>query len=323
MAGSICRICENIEGNPVLIAREFMFGTEDRFEYFQCGVCGCLQIAVVPENLADYYPSDYYSFGPAPRETGMRRYLQRKRAEFVLGGCGLVGRLVTARYGIPETLDHIRRAGVSYDDPVLEIGSGSGERLLAMNSYGFSDITGIDPYVARSFDPAPGVRILKQELSVHEGTYSFVMLHHTFEHMDHPHAVVGDVCRLLEPGKTALVRIPLASSLAFRNYGADWVQLDAPRHLYLHTVDSMKRVAEKAGLEITDVVYDSTAFQFWGSEQYRSGIPLRDSRSYAMNPSKSQFAPADIKEFEREAARLNDTGEGDQACFYLRKPLRQ
>ncbi len=147
------------------------------------------------------------------------------------------------------------------------------------------------------------------------------MLHHTFEHMDQPHAVMSDFFRLLKPGKTALVRVPLVSSLAFRRYGADWVQLDAPRHLYLHTVDSMKRVAEKAGLETTDVVFDSTAFQFWGSEQYRSGIPLRDPRSYAMDPSKSPFTPADILEFEREAARLNESGEGDQACFYLRKPL--
>ncbi len=321
MRDSVCRICQNSENNTVVSAREFMFGTGDRFDYVECARCGCLQIVSVPDNLADYYPPEYYSFGPATRETGLKRYLQRKRADFVLGGRGVVGRLVAARYGIPETLINIRRSGLRRADSILEVGCGSGERLLAMNSYGFSDLTGIDPYVERSFNPVSGVRIVKQELSRHEGSYAFVMLHHTFEHMDQPHAVMSDFFRLLKPGKTALVRVPLVSSLAFRRYGADWVQLDAPRHLYLHTVDSMKRVAEKAGLETTDVVFDSTAFQFWGSEQYRSGIPLRDPRSYAMDPSKSPFTPADILEFEREAARLNESGEGDQACFYLRKPL--
>jgi len=322
MAGSICRICENETDNTTLSAREFMFGTEDRFDYFQCGRCGCLQIAVVPENLGDYYPDDYYSFLPARRESVFRRFLQKKRAAYVIEGRGKIGRLVVARYGIPETLEYIRRAGLLYDDPVLEIGCGSGDRLLAMKTYGFSNLAGLDPYVEASIYPAPGVKILKQDLSDHRGAYAFVMLHHAFEHMDQPASVMADICRLLLPGKSALLRVPIASSEAFRRYGADWVQLDAPRHLFLHTVDSMKEVTKKAGLEITDIVFDSTAFQFWGSEQYRSGIPLRDPRSHAMDPSKSPFTPADILEFEREAARLNEAGEGDQACFYLRKPLR-
>ena len=113
MTGSICRICENDADNTVVSAREFMFGTEDRFEYFQCGRCGCLQIAAVPENLGDYYPPDYYSFLPAQRESTFRRFLQKKRAAYVLEGRGLVGRLVVARFGIPATLEYVRRAGAS------------------------------------------------------------------------------------------------------------------------------------------------------------------------------------------------------------------
>jgi SAM-dependent methyltransferase len=319
MPGSICRICINASDNAVLVAREFMFGTEDPFEYFQCSVCGCVQIDRVPDDLGKYYPADYYSFGATRRETGLRRWLQRRRASWVLEGRGLIGRMLVSRFGIPETLEHIRRTGLAYADPVLEAGSGSGERLLAMKTYGFSDLTGIDPYVEQSFDPAPGVRIRKQELSAHEGSYALVMLHHAFEHMDHPHAVMKDIARLLGPGGTALVRIPLASSSAFRTYGADWVQLDAPRHLYLHTVESMKLLVADAGLEIAEIVYDSTAFQFWGSEQYRRGIPLRDPGSYAMDPGNSVFSPAEIEEFARRAARLNETGDGDQACFYLRR----
>lgn len=319
MPGMVCRICDNESNNTVVAAREFMFGTEDPFEYFQCGRCGCLQITRVPDNLGDYYPDEYYSFGAARRETGLRRWLQRRRAVWVLEGRGLVGRLVAARFGVPDTLEHVRRTGLAYADPVLEAGSGSGERLLALNAYGFSDLTGIDPYVEKSTDPAPGVRILKQELSEHDGSYALVMLHHAFEHMDHPRAVMKHIHRLLAPGGTALVRIPLASSAAFRTYGADWVQLDAPRHLYLHTADSMKIVADGAGMNITGVVYDSTAFQFWGSEQYRRGIPLRDPRSYATDPDNSVFSPAEIGEYERRAVRLNETGQGDQACFYLRR----
>ena len=39
-------------------------------------------------------------------------------------------------------------------------------------------------------------------------------------------------------------------------------------------MESMKYLGILAGLELAKVVFDSTAFQFWGSEQYRKGIAL-------------------------------------------------
>ncbi len=297
-----------------------MFGTGDCCDYLQCGQCGCLQIAAVPANLDDYYPPEYYSFGSPRRENMFRRYLQRQRASHTLNGGNIIGKLMVAKYGVPETLEHMKRAGISREDSVLEIGSGSGDRLLALNDYGFTNLTGIDPYIKRSVELGDGVRLLKRELAGLETTFTFVMLHHAFEHMDQPASVMADIHRVLIPGGRALIRIPLALSLAHKNYGVSWVQLDAPRHLYLHTRASMEQLAKSAGLIVEDVVFDSTAFQFWGSEQYKRGIPLRDRRSYAMDPAGSVFSSAEIESFEREANRVNRTGEGDQACFYLRKP---
>ena len=41
MAVTTCKICDKSEDNPVIIAREMMFGKRDEFEYFQCLRCGC------------------------------------------------------------------------------------------------------------------------------------------------------------------------------------------------------------------------------------------------------------------------------------------
>ena len=68
-------------------------------------------------------------------------------------------------------------------------------------------------------------------------------------------------------------------------------------------------LVERASLQIDQVVHDSTAFQFWGSEQYRQGIPLRDERSYAVNPGGAKFAKEDMEQFELMAARLNAKGK--------------
>jgi hypothetical protein len=79
-------------------------------------------------------------------------------------------------------------------------------------------------------------------------------------------------------------------------------------------------LAEQAGFRLTKVIYDSAGFQFAASEQYRAGIPLMDSRSFAVNPPGKLFSEERLREFEAQAAALNSTGDGDQACFYLYKP---
>ena len=117
-----------------------------------------------------------------------------------------------------------------------------------------------------------------------------------------------------------MIRVPTVTSWAWRSYGVDWVQLDAPRHLFLHSLQSMNTLAEQQGFKLENVVYDSFAFQQWGSEQYKKDIALHDENSYAVSPEKSPFSSADIREFEEHSKKLNESKSGDQAAFYLRKP---
>ena len=202
---------------------------------------------------------------------------------------------------------------------VLDVGSGTGALLLDMRAYGFKHLTGVDPFIERDIDYVNGVRILKRHLEEYDGRHDLVMLHHAFEHMSGPLGVLQRIRVLLHPDGVLLLRIPIASSEAFETYGTDWVQLDAPRHLYLHTRRSMDLLARQAGFAIIRVAYDSTAFQFWGSEQYRRDIPLLDARSYHVNPGASVFTAAQIADFEARARRLNEQERGDQACFYLKR----
>ncbi len=68
-----------------------------------------------------------------------------------------------------------------------------------------------------------------------------------------------------------------------------------------------------------EIAYDSTAFQFWGSEQYVRDIPLSDHRSYYVNPDRSIFTEKQMADYAACAAELNAHSRGDQAVFYLRK----
>jgi hypothetical protein len=79
-------------------------------------------------------------------------------------------------------------------------------------------------------------------------------------------------------------------------------------------------LARNAGLQLFDVVFDSTELQFWGSEQYRRDVAMRSERSYMRNPEAGLFSREEMAAYKASAAALNVRGEGDQACFYLRKP---
>ncbi len=74
-----------------------------------------------------------------------------------------------------------------------------------------------------------------------------------------------------------------------------------------------------ANLKIKEITYDSTEFQFWGSEQYVKDIPLRSERSYCINPHRSFFSDEKIKSFKLKALKLNEEKLGDQICVYLSK----
>ena len=128
------------------------------------------------------------------------------------------------------------------------------------------------------------------------------------------------VFRLLRDKGFVLVRMPLVSSYAWRRYRENWVQLDAPRHLILHSTDSFKRLAEASGFVVADIVYDSTEFQFIGSEQYENNIALNSERALRKNNiDQSIFKEADLRKFMEKARILNSNKDGDQACFLLFK----
>jgi SAM-dependent methyltransferase len=304
-----------------------MFGYCDKFEYLECSKCGCLQLQNKPDDLKRYYPEGYY---PTPRlvQNGtLKRRLNHERAKYCLGGSSLIGRLLVLIYGRPrcgifgdpDCYEWLKKCKVSFDSRIADIGCGSGTLLHRLHADGFSDLTGIDPYINSSMTSVRGLRILKEEIyNLHE-SFDLIMLHHTFEHLSEPVTVLDHLRRLLTPSGNVLMRIPIASSFAYEQYGSNWVQLDAPRHMFLYTVKSLGILAARVGFKVTDIVFDSTDFQFWASEQYLRNIPLKDDCSYAIDPAKSGFKRKDIIRFKQAAQELNRKQAGDSACVYLSK----
>ncbi len=314
-----CRICTNSEGNLSFTVREMMFGFRDKFEYYQCAECGCLQIAEIPQNIAKYYPQDYYSFNTNKdsllKSAYMegKQYLENKIAKQSLGQENLIGKLFAKKYDSFTWPEWLKIAQVEQDRAILDVGCGAGDLLLKMQKAGFSKLTGIDPYLNQDIHYENKVAILKCSLNELTEKYDFIMLNHSFEHMDDPLLTLKNIHRLLFSERFALIRIPVVQCHAWETYGVNWYQLDVPRHFFLHTRKSMELLAAQAGFTVSKIIYDSTGAQFWMSEGYGRDIPFVEQLK---SPPVSRSAR---NKFDEKAKALNKEGRGDQACFFLQK----
>ncbi|MDP3789236.1 MAG: class I SAM-dependent methyltransferase [Candidatus Omnitrophota bacterium] len=318
-----CRICDNKEGNKFHIVREMMFGYRDNFEYIECAKCGCLQIKDIPAGLSRYYPNGYYSFQKreAAASKPVKSFIMRQKAKYWLYGRNVIGMMSAMGRRKPEPffIEWFKKAGVKLNSKILDVGCGTGGLLLNMREYGFSSLTGIDPFIENDISYKNGVKIFKKDVRQLDGKYDFIVLRDSFEHMPEPVSVFKELCRLLNPDRYLLITMPLGSTFAWMKYGVNWVQLDAPRHLFLHTIESIELLSSRTGFFIKETVYDSTDFQFWGSEQYSRDITLTDMKSYMVDHSNSIFSEADILNFKARADELNKKKDGDHAAFYLYK----
>lgn len=314
-----CRICGSTRVASCHTALEMMKGTREPFAYFQCADCGCLQINTVPVDLARHYAGGYYSYTPPQRSANpLKRWAVQARHRWALHGRDPLGWLMYRR-AAAYAMRSLRPLNLRPDTRLLDVGCGAGGLIFELAELGCRGVLGIDPYIdgERRYDN--GARVLQCSLDDAPGRWDVVMFHHSFEHVPDPAATLRRTHTLLDAGGHCLLRVPTVSSFAWRHYGVDWVQLDAPRHFYLFARESIAHLASATGFELVDVACDSDAFQFWGSEQYRRGIPLRDARSHAENPAGGLFSPAQIADWARRAVELNRQGQGDQAAFLLRK----
>jgi len=325
-----CKICEGSETSGSYEAREMMFGLRTPFHYTQCANCGSLWLMDPPHDFGVYYPNGYYSL--ASRNGGMKaaiiEYLRAKRDRTYFGSRDVLGRFLSWRYKNSD-LRAVSKLNAKPDTRVLDVGCGSGQLLHRMAALGFKNLVGADPYLSNDFQNGNGVRIRKCRLEDMVGEkYGLVMFHHSLEHVPDPVGTLRTVARMLAPGGKCLVRLPVVAH-AWERYKTNWVQLDPPRHMWLPTEKAMGILAESAGLSMQGVDYDSTDFQFWGSELYARdvplldlpsrGVPLRGVSFYYANSVDltGRFRREEVAEFQRKAVTLNREGQGDQAAFYF------
>ncbi|EOZ92011.1 hypothetical protein A33Q_4104 [Indibacter alkaliphilus LW1] len=286
--------------------KEMMFGTGELFHYGECPECKSLCLLDPPKDLSPYYPEDYYSFLPLVKTSSVINFL--KKIRFTLFQ-------ITEYHQVkPVFGDWVAKIKPKKTARIADIGCGNGQLLFELYAAGFKNLTGVDPFMKESVRVNKYLSLEKKSIFEIEGVFDLVMIHHALEHMDHPQAILKRCFELMDHESYLLVRLPVTDSKVWKDEGVYWVQLDAPRHFQIPSVSGLKKLAEKEGFESRGIVFDSTEFQFWGTELAKEGKILSKEEHMKV------FSKQDMARWRKKAALYNQKSVGDQASFYFYKP---
>lgn len=297
-----------------------MLGLHESFPYFQCAHCQTIQIDTVPAHSGRYYAAGYRSAAENRiRPQGMlwRVFVGRPS----LRGRGIAYRFAEALEISNASLTAIGRSSCPRNGSVLDVGCGRGALLLGLRELGFTDLTGVDRYVdiADSYE----VRIIKGTVwdLPADRKFDLIMVSHVLEHVENPEMFLSVLRSHMKDDGVAIIRTPVVSG-AYSTYGANWFQLDAPRHLHILSESALALLFDRAGLALRDSYFDSSEAQFRISELYAAGKNI---------PKFGKGAPALVEEltarirrslsprhwlWRQRAAELNASRAGDQGVFY-------
>ena len=312
-----CRICKNDRDiTEFFRVKEMMFGLDEYFEYFRCPVCNCLQITALPAEMDKYYSGAYYSHSTdisLLKRLSVRMAVLRDKAD--LFNESLLGKMIGLFVAGREEIRFVTYLdGIDRNSRILDVGSGMGFYLHRLSALGFTNVRGIDPFLKEESVRSGAVTIERKYLSAYiEKDFDLITLQHTFEHLPNPAETLRLVYEKLRPGGYCVIRVPVIPNMAWEEYREHWFQIDAPRHVFIPSVETMHRLCRPSGFRIEGIVYDSTPKQFYISEQYRQGIPL------VKQGGPGSITRGKMALYERKTAIANKTGKGDQAIFILKK----
>jgi len=141
-----------------------------------------------------------------------------------------------------------------------------------------------------------------------------ICMFHFLEHSSAPVEALARTKDFLAPGGVVVIETPNVESWPMRIFGQYCTQFDAPRHLSLFSQATLKRCAERAGLDVVETrTFSPTTMEYTESLRYLAqalGLRKYPAPSFsATGGTEEEVARSSRSSFQKPLMRLLHAGE--------------
>jgi SAM-dependent methyltransferase len=248
------------DDEPVVSGWDRLHNLPGRFTVVRCRGCGLMRTTPrpTPAGMGYYYPPHYGPYAstrvtgdtppPTPRVAGgkLRDWLREPKTHILPPTPP--GRLLEVGCGSGAFMHSLAREGW-----VVEGLEYSPEAAEAARSLGYHVTVG-----ALESAPEPSA------------PYDLVVGWMVVEHLHDPIGALRKLARWTRPGGWLALSTPDAGSLEFKLFGDAWYALHLPNHLYLYSVDSLRRILEAGGWRVERVFWHDNPNNLLMSVRFRA-----------------------------------------------------
>jgi 2-polyprenyl-3-methyl-5-hydroxy-6-metoxy-1,4-benzoquinol methylase len=226
--------------------RDRLFGAPGEWNLKECPnpECGLIWLDPVPveEDIGKAY-QNYYTHKVYLRK-GIKRFVHRMMNGAILR--------ITRIYKEQRRINYMYLEEMK-PGKLLEVGCGSGQFLDCMRRAGW-EVEGVEidsraaDYARKKYGVPVHIGTL-ESMQYPDNTFDAVTMNHVIEHVYEPVTLLQECHRVLKPGGRLVVVTPNTISYGHRRFRQYWRGLEPPRHLYVFSPVTLRRVAERAGFQ--------------------------------------------------------------------------
>ena len=221
------------------------------FSIYKCSHCGLGATSPIPENLGDYYQTQYYG----GRHGFTAKLCDRRRIRFVERHCKGQSR-----------------------GKMLDVGCGDGSFLHTAKMLGW-ETWGVETHPKLAREKGLAVMDTLEDAS-QQSPFDCITLWHVLEHFRSPVEEIASVSKLLSPQGKLFFAVPNWGSLQSRWFGPRWLALDLPRHLFHFTEHSLNHLLSSHGFRCLETRHSEFEYDLMGWVQSTLNVFSRQNNLF-------------------------------------------
>lgn len=236
-----CDFCKADDYELMFELKDYLHHIEGTFRLVRCRRCGLIYLNPQPtrEELRKYYPNDYHAYKPLSSVSSPFERLDRY-------------------YGIDKRCRAVVKRLKERKGRVLDIGCATGEFLYSMRRYGNWELYGVEPNVEAAMYARNvlGLNVFIGtlfEAQYPNAFFDVVTLWNVLEHLHYPLLTLREIARIIKPSGLLVISIPNPESIEARIFGRYWAGFDAPRHLFIYPLSTLKKALDLVGFDVKKV----------------------------------------------------------------------